>query len=147
MASAALESSSPFFFEEPPARILVIEGDVPTADTLCAALEKAGYEVEVATDGQYALMVAADFSADLVLLDMGLAGTGSLEVQQVLKSAPHLSAHYRRIPILYLAESEWLINQRFHQHPHTPISDYIFKPIDEALLLDRVRRALEESKA
>ena len=145
MSAVSLDSSAPFFYQEPRSRVLLVEGDVPTADTLCTVLEAAGYEVEVATDGHYALMVAADFKADLVLLDMGLEGTSSTEVAQVLKGAPHLSAHYRRIPILYLAQNDWLINQRFHQHPGTPISDYIFKPVDKTLLLERVRRALQES--
>lgn len=143
MASVSLDSLPPLFYEKP-VRVLLVEGDITVADAICALLEKAGYKVEVATDGQYALMVAGDFQAHLVLLDMGLGGTGSMEVQQVLRSAPHLSAHYRRVPILYLAESEWLITQRFHQHPHAPISDYIFKPVDETQLLDRVQRALEE---
>jgi CheY-like chemotaxis protein len=147
MSAVSLDSSAPFFYQEQRPRILLIEGDVPTADVLCTALEGAGYEVALATDGHYALMLAADFQADLVLLDMGLEGTSSTEVAQVLKGAPHLSAHYRHIPILYLAQNDWLINQRFHQHPSTPISDYIFKPVDNTLLLERVRRALEESKS
>jgi hypothetical protein len=47
---------------------------------------------------------------------------------------------------LYLAQNDWLINKRFQQQTSTPISDYIFKPVDNTLLVERVRRALEESK-
>jgi CheY-like chemotaxis protein len=147
MSAAPLDSAAPFFYEELPARILLVEADVQTADAICGMLERAGHRVEVATDGQYALLLAADFSADLVLLDMGLEGTTSTEVAQVLKGAPALSAHYRSVPILYLAHADWLINQRFHQHPGTPMSDCIFKPVNEKLLLERVQRALEESRA
>jgi CheY-like chemotaxis protein len=147
MSAAPLDSSAPFFYQETPTRILLVEADVSTADDLCATLERAGYRVEVATSGKYALLIAGEFAADLVLLDTGLEGTTSTEVAQVLKGAPALSAHYRRVPILYLAQSDWLINQRFRQHPDTPMSDYIFKPVDEALLLERVQRALDEARA
>lgn len=147
MPAAPLDSSASFFYQESPTRILLVEADVPTADALCGMLERAGYRVEVATSGKYALLIAGEFAADLVLLDTGLEGTTSTEVAQVLKGAPALSAHYRRVPILYLAHSDWLINQRFHQHPGAPLSDYLFKPVSEAMLLERVQRALAESQA
>ena len=140
------DSASPLFFEAPPSRILLAESDLEIADIICSLLEEVGFEVAVATDGQYALLLAADFAADLVILDTALEGASSSEVTHTLKVSPQLSGHYRHVPILYLAYSEQLINQRFHQHPDTPITDYIFKPIDATSLIERVRRCLLESK-
>lgn len=145
MAATDLGSAEAFYFNATPPRILVVTSDVTLADDLCVTFEAKGYEVAVGTSGQYALMLAAEFEADIIILDTALEGTTSSDVSQILRSAPHLSAHYRRIPVLYLAQQETLINQRFHLHPNTPISDYIFKPIDKEQLLDRVRRTLEET--
>jgi CheY-like chemotaxis protein len=143
---SASDSAAPFFFEAPPSRVLLIASDATLADTLCDVLENAGYHVGLATDGQYGLMVAADFAADVVILDTELEPTTSMEVAQSLKTMPLLAAHYRHVPILYLASQGLLLNQRFHQHPGTPISDYIFKPVNETLLIERVRRALEDNR-
>jgi CheY-like chemotaxis protein len=145
MSSSPLDSSAPFFYQETPSRILLIESDVPTADELCGVLERAGYRVEVATSGKYALLVAGGFEADLVLLDTELADMTSAEMTLVLKSTPALAKHYRHVPILFLARPDWLINQRFRQQPETPMSDYLFKPVKTTLLLERVQRALEAS--
>jgi DNA-binding response OmpR family regulator len=144
MPAAPLDSAVPFLFEEKPKRILVVDADVGEADDMCALLEAASYEAEVATDGQYAIMLARDFTADLVILDTELQSTTSGDVVQILRGAPEISAHYRRVPFLFLAHPEFVVSKRFHQHPQVPTSDYIFRPIDAAVLLDRVKRALEE---
>jgi PleD family two-component response regulator len=146
MPADPLDSAAPFLFQEKPARILIINADVQEADELCALLEGAGYEVAVATYGQYAILQAPDFTADLVILDTELQNTTSSDVVQVLQAAPRVSAHYRRVPILYLAHQEFLVSRRFHQHPHVPVSDYLFRPLDVVVVLDRVQRALAEGR-
>ena len=128
-------------------RILVIEGDVQTADLITSLLESEGYRVELATDGQYGLMLADSFDPELILLDTGLAGMSSSEMTQILRSAPQFGARFRYTRIIYLAEQRHIIQQRFHSLPGAPIADYIFKPVDAKLLLERVQRAFEEMDA
>jgi len=125
-------------------RILVIEGDVQTADLIASLLESEGYDVELAMDGQYGLMLADSFNPELILLDTALPSMGSAEMTQILRSAPQFGARFRYTRIIYLAEQRHIIQQRFHSLPGAPITDYIFKPIDAKLLLERVQRAFEE---
>lgn len=144
MTAFPLDSAPPSYFESQRFKILVIENDMETADLLCNWLEDAGYEIQLATDGQYALMLAEEFLADLVVLDTEIPGTSSSDVEQILKNAPRVSSHYRRIPILYLAFKDLLINQRFHRHPDTPMNDFVWKPLEKRVFLDRVWHALQQ---
>jgi CheY-like chemotaxis protein len=53
-------------------RVLVVEDDADTADTLALLLRLNGYEVEVAADGSSALQAVRARGPDVVLLDIGL---------------------------------------------------------------------------
>jgi len=130
--------------DEKPRRILVIEGDVDTADLITSLLESVGYEVELATDGQYGLIVADSFQPDMILLDTNLPGLSSSEMTQILRSAPQFGARFRYTRIIYMADQRHIIGQRFHSLPNEPIANYVMKPIDAKLLLERVQRSFEE---
>lgn len=121
-------------------RVLVIEGDVETADLIVSVLENAGYEVEVATDGSYGLILLDSFNPELILMGSTLQRVSGTEVVQSIRSAPQFSSRFRTTPIMYLGDNKQLIQQRFHTLPDTPMSDYIFKPIDVTELLDKVGR-------
>jgi DNA-binding response OmpR family regulator len=54
------------------ARILVVDDERILVRNLCYALERKGFLVGVATDGQAAVDAAVSGSFDLVLLDLGL---------------------------------------------------------------------------
>jgi CheY-like chemotaxis protein len=121
-------------------RVIVIESDVPTADMMVNVLESAGYQVEVATDGTYGLMLIDSFNPELILLGAGSQRLNPHEVTQSLRHAPQYAARFRATPIIYIADNKQLIQQRFHSLPDTPLSEYIFKPINGAELLDKVGR-------
>jgi CheY-like chemotaxis protein len=121
-------------------RVLVIEGDVETADLIVSVLENAGYEVEVATDGSYGLILLDSFNPELILMGSTLQRISGTEVVQSIRSAPQYSSRFRSTPIIYIGDNKQLIQQRFHTLPDTPMSDYIFKPIDVTELLDKVGR-------
>jgi PAS domain S-box-containing protein len=55
-------------------RILVVEDNVDSADTLRSLLELTGYTVEIAHDGPSALAAAREFRPEAVLCDIGLPG-------------------------------------------------------------------------
>ena len=58
-------------------RILIVEDEESFSDPLSYLLEKEGFEVTVAADGNEALSVFERDSADLILLDLMLPGTVS----------------------------------------------------------------------
>ncbi len=65
-----------------PAHILVVDDEAETRALLQEIMEKEGYEVRTAENGQAALMTLNDFPTDLVLSDIqmpGMSGIGLLE--------------------------------------------------------------------
>ena len=69
-------------------RVLVVEDNVDSADSLGMLLRLYGHEVLVARTGPAALEAAASFRPTLVLLDIGLPGMDGYEVARRLRADP-----------------------------------------------------------
>lgn len=80
------------------ATILVIEDDQFHADVCKQKLEKNGFTVMVASDGEEGLQKIVEVSPDLVLLDLVLPKISGLEVLKEIKSNATTSA----IPVVIL---------------------------------------------
>ncbi len=66
-------------------RVLIVEDNADTAQTLATLLALDGHEVRIAHDGFQALEVAAGFRPDVVLLDIGLPGMDGFEIARRLR--------------------------------------------------------------
>lgn len=75
---------------EVPRRVLVVEDNRDTAETLAALLEFWGHTVIVVADGVAALSTATDWQPEVILLDIGLPGMDGYEVAQRLRQQPLL---------------------------------------------------------
>src|SRR5689334_1628082 len=75
-----------------PRRILVVDDDVDSTEMLSRALQAVGHEVRQEHDGESALIAAAQFQPDVVLLDLGLPGMGGIEVARRLRELPELAS-------------------------------------------------------
>jgi CheY-like chemotaxis protein len=53
-------------------RILVVDDDRDTADTLARLIRSLGYETQAVYSGEQATRMAADFGPELVLMDVGM---------------------------------------------------------------------------
>jgi CheY-like chemotaxis protein len=74
----------------PPAercRVLVVDDNVDSAQSLSLLLGLEGYRVECAYDGEDGLCVAARFRPQVVLMDLGLPGVSGYEVARRLRGA------------------------------------------------------------
>jgi signal transduction histidine kinase/DNA-binding response OmpR family regulator len=69
-------------------RILVVDDNIDAAELLAASLCALGHTAHVVFDGPSALQAAAEFKADVVLLDLGLPVMDGYEVARSLRSAP-----------------------------------------------------------
>jgi two-component system phosphate regulon response regulator PhoB len=67
-------------------KILIIEDERTLADVLSLNLEREGFEVSVAHDGQSGLQRAQVTLPDLVVLDLVLPGLPGLEVCRSLRA-------------------------------------------------------------
>ncbi|MBC7469595.1 MAG: response regulator [Ramlibacter sp.] len=72
-----------------PARILVVDDLVVSAETLMTLLEMEGFDVRIASEGETALRIAQEFKPDVVLLDIGLPGMNGFEVANRLRDMPY----------------------------------------------------------
>jgi two-component system, OmpR family, phosphate regulon response regulator PhoB len=116
--------------------VLVVEDEESLALLLKYNLEKEGYRVSVARDGDDGLMLAEEGKPDLILLDWMLPKVPGIEVCRRLRSR----AENRNTPILMLTargeESERI------RGLDQGADDYITKPFSMNELLARIRAVL-----
>lgn len=67
-------------------RVLVVDDDTTVRDVVRRYLEHAGYEVELAGDGERALQLMAAQEPDIVVLDLMLPGIDGLEVARRIRA-------------------------------------------------------------
>jgi signal transduction histidine kinase/ActR/RegA family two-component response regulator len=68
-------------------RILIVDDTADAADTLELVLRRDGHDVRAAYDGPGALLLAASFQPEIVLVDAALAGMSGREVASRLREA------------------------------------------------------------
>ena len=66
-------------------RVLVIEDNVDSAQSLADILELAGHDVRIAHDGRSGLAIAREYRPDVILCDIGLPGLDGYEVAQAVR--------------------------------------------------------------
>jgi CheY-like chemotaxis protein len=87
--------------------ILVVEDNEPSRDALCRRLERRGYTVLSAEDGERAVAMGQAALPDLILMDLGLPGIDGWEATRRLKG----SDRTRRIPLIVLS-AHAMLNDR-----------------------------------
>ncbi|MFN4296835.1 MAG: phosphate regulon transcriptional regulator PhoB [Brevundimonas sp.] len=116
--------------------ILVFEDEDALATLLQYNLEKEGYRVSVASDGEEGLMQAEEETPDLVLLDWMLPKVSGIEVCRRLRGR----AETRNVPIIMLtARGEESDRVRGLD---TGADDYLTKPVSMVELNARIRAVL-----
>lgn len=122
-------------------KILVVEDDPDTLELLARSLERSGYGVVTANDGERALELLVSASPDLVILDLVLPGVDGFEICRRIR----LNS---QIPIVVLTArgDEDDIMRGFR----LGIDDYVTKPFSMRLLVARcaalLRRTAEHGR-
>lgn len=116
--------------------VLIVEDEKALADLLQYNLEKEGYRVSLASDGEEALIMADEDRPDLFVLDWMLPKAPGIEVCRRLRQRQDT----RNTPIVMLTarsdESERI------RGLDTGADDYIVKPFAMAELLARLRAVM-----
>ena len=118
-------------------RVLVVEDDVKFAALLRRGLEREGYTVDVASDGDEAIWAGTEFSYDAVVLDVMLPGSDGFEVCRALRAAD------RWMPVLLLTARD-AVDDRV-QGLDAGADDYLTKPFAFAELHARLRALLRRA--
>ena len=121
-------------------KVLIADDQIELLMLMKETVEKAGFEVFTATDGQEALRVIFETSPDIAVLDCNMPVKDGLSVAQNLKDNP-LFAH---IPIIICtAYGEKRTKLR---GLGMGIDDYLIKPVDMDELVARIRMILKRNK-
>jgi diguanylate cyclase (GGDEF)-like protein len=113
--------------------ILLVDDDPVERQRIRFVLEGAGYRVEAARTGAEALPLLARGGFDAVVLDIDLPGTRGGDVLHAISDMRGA----RGVPVLAITglDSQAVIESAFELGAY----DFISKPIDDAVLLQRVR--------
>jgi phosphoserine phosphatase RsbU/P len=117
-------------------RILVIDDDPITQRLLQATLQKAGYEIIIAANGEAGVAYAQQLRPALIICDWQLPGIDGLEVCRRVKADPTLATTF-----FLLLTSRNALEDRI-KGLDTGADDFLAKPIEQGELQARVRAGL-----
>jgi DNA-binding response OmpR family regulator len=114
-------------------KILVVEDEPSLQETLTYNLERQGYSVDTASDGQAALDVARKLQPDLIVLDLMLPVLDGFEVCRIIRQESN-------VPILILTARDDEIDRVIGLEMGA--DDYLTKPFSMREFLARVKAQL-----
>ena len=121
------------------AKILLVEDNEMNRDMLSRRLERKGYQIVIAVNGQQAIDFAAAEKPDLILMDMSLPVMDGWEATRRLKAG----AATKQIPIIALTAHAMPEDER--KSREAGCDDYDTKPIELPRLLEKMDALLGNS--
>jgi two-component system alkaline phosphatase synthesis response regulator PhoP len=117
---------------KPLQKVLVVDDEEPILELLKYNLEKQGYDVRTAIDGQVGVDVARKFHPDLVLLDIMMPKMDGVEACRQIRAMPELANTF--VVFLTARAEEYSEIAAFD----VGADDYILKPIKPRALMSRI---------
>ena len=111
-------------------KILIVDDNTDSADTLATLLRFSGHHVEVAYDGPTGLEAAQAFDPNVVILDIGLPGMDGFAVAQNMRERDN-TRHSLLIAVTGYGQREDLIRSKECGFDH-----HLTKPIELGVLMD-----------
>ena len=122
-------------------KLLVADDEPDVASLAKMILEKRGYQVLVAPDGEEALRKAEAEMPDLILLDVVMPGKSGLEVCKLLKAQPRT----KHIPVVMFTALGREVDRKMAVE--TGCDGYFMKPFTHEALLAEVKGHLKKARA
>lgn len=119
------------------ARILVVDDDPHIREVVSFALQRAGYEVMVATNGEEALAVHEEQRPELIILDVMMPELDGTEVCRKIRRA-------HSTPIIFLSSRDDEIDRVLGLELGG--DDYVTKPFSPRELVARVKAVLRRAE-
>ncbi|MDY0001070.1 MAG: response regulator [Polyangia bacterium] len=118
------------------AKILIAEDSATAVELIKRTLSPLGHQIVVASDGENAERLILDEKPDLLILDIIMPRMNGFQLCRSLRANPG----FRDLPIIMITSMDresdryWGLKQG--------ASEYLVKPVDPNLLLERVRAYL-----
>ncbi len=116
-------------------RVLVVDDEPFILRSLSFVLERAGYEVLQARDGDEALEALRDHRPQVCLLDVMMPRRSGFEVCEIVKGDPDLRDTY---VVMLTAKGQDAARERGVQ---AGCDEYLTKPFSPSLIVEKVRAA------
>jgi CheY-like chemotaxis protein len=113
-------------------KILLVEDDEINRDMLSRRLERRGYEVVIAIDGEQAMVMTRSEAPDLILMDMSLPVLDGWEATRQLRAA----SETRTVPIIALTAHAMQGDRE--KAIEAGCDDYDTKPVEFQRLLEKI---------
>lgn len=116
-----------------PKQILVVEDDESIRSSLQSLLEMEGYSVQSASNGAEALKILENSGKpDLILLDLMMPVMDGFEFREKMDRLPEMA----RVPVVVMSADGNISTKK----ARVKAVDYLKKPVDINVLLERVER-------
>jgi CheY-like chemotaxis protein len=117
-------------------KILLVEDNELNRDMLSRRLQKQGYEVVIAVDGEEGVAKAQTEAPALILMDMSLPGVDGWEATRRLKAAPQT----QKIPVIALTAHAMTDDRE--KAMAAGCDDFDTKPVELPRLLSKIQALL-----
>ncbi len=121
-------------------RVLVVDDEPFILRSLSFVLERAGFEVLQARDGDEALEALRDHHPQVCLLDVMMPRRSGYEVCEIVKGDPDLRDIY---VIMLTAKGQEVARERGFA---AGCDEYLTKPFSPSLIVEKVKAAFESSR-
>ncbi len=118
--------------EDPRPLVLVVDDERPSRELLTLYLERAGYHVEQAVNGEEALRKACGLQPTVITMDVLLPGRDGWQILAELKSLPET----REIPVVMVS-----VTEDPGRTQELGASAFLTKPVGSQTLVEAVRQA------
>jgi CheY-like chemotaxis protein len=123
-------------------KVLIVDDDFDFLTSVKTVLQSAGYESVTAGSGDEGLKKAKQTKPDLIVLDVMMPGMNGWDVCEALKD----DAATKAIPVIMLTSVASHMKDSSYSHAsgkQTDAEDYIPKPVEPPVLLERVKRLIK----
>ena len=120
-------------------KILLVEDNEMNRDMLTRRLERKGFEVVIAVDGQAGIDMASSSNPDIILMDLSLPVIDGWEATRKIKATPVTQS----IPVIALTAHAMAGDEQ--KALEAGCDDYDTKPIDFKRLLGKIENYISGS--
>lgn len=134
------DDASSFSFPKVKPRVLLADDQTELLMLVKETVEKAGFEVFVASDGEEAIKMVYETNPDIIVMDYNMPVKDGLTVASQLKDNP-LFTHIPIIIVTAFGEKQAKLKGL-----SMGIDDYLIKPVDTDELIARIKMVLKRNK-
>ncbi len=123
-------------------KILIADDDPAVVETLKAILERSGYNVDSASNGEECIKKILLDKPDLLLLDIMMPKMDGYSFLVAIKELKALTGSAPEMPVIMITANDTDINRNLVSHEN--IRGYLRKPFDIPELLDKIKKTLKK---